>query len=58
MNKSSVFECHRRLKKGEKMCKMTQEVGSHKRKGLMQLWTEYEPWCVQIEDCETNRRRI
>jgi hypothetical protein len=29
-------------RKGEKVCKMTQEVGSQKRKGQMQMWTEYE----------------
>jgi hypothetical protein len=34
----------------EKMCKMNQEVGSQKRKGQMQMWAEYEPWCTQIED--------
>jgi hypothetical protein len=27
---------------GEMMCKMTQGVGSQKRKGQMQMWTEYE----------------
>jgi hypothetical protein len=37
-------------KKGEKMCKTTQEVGSQKRKGQAQIWTEYEPYCAQIED--------
>jgi hypothetical protein len=47
--KSSVFEWHRWLK-GKKMCKMTQEVGSQKRKGQMQMWTEYEPWRTQSED--------
>jgi hypothetical protein len=31
-------------------CKMTQEVGKQKRKGQLQMWTEYEPWCAQIED--------
>jgi len=36
--------------KGGKMYKTTQEVGSQKRKGQMQMWTEYEPWCAQIED--------
>jgi hypothetical protein len=36
--------------KGEKMYKMTQEVGSQKRKGQMQMWTVYEPWWAQIED--------
>jgi hypothetical protein len=28
--------------KGEKMCKMTEEVSSQRRKGQMQMWTEYE----------------
>jgi hypothetical protein len=37
-------------RKGEKMCKMTPEVGSQKCKGQLQMWTEYEPWCSQIED--------
>jgi hypothetical protein len=37
-------------RKGEKMCKTTQEVGSQKRKGQMQMWTEYEPSCAQIKD--------
>jgi hypothetical protein len=37
-------------KKGEKMCKTTQEMNSQKRKGQMQMWTEYEPWCAQIEN--------
>jgi hypothetical protein len=40
MKKSSVFEWHRRSSKGENMCKTTQEVGSQKRKGQMQLWTQ------------------
>jgi len=37
-------------RKGEKTCKMTQKVGSQKRKGQMQMWTEYKPWCAQIEE--------
>jgi hypothetical protein len=37
-------------RKGKKMCKMTQEVGSQKRIGQIQMWTEYKPWCPQIED--------
>jgi hypothetical protein len=28
--------------KGKKMCKMTQELGSQKCKGQMQMWVEYE----------------
>ena len=40
------------------MCKTTQEVGSQKRQGQMQMWTEYKPWRAQIEiRCESNRRR-
>jgi hypothetical protein len=31
------------------MCKMTQEVGSQKRKGQMQMWTEYKSWFFLIE---------
>jgi hypothetical protein len=31
------------------MWKLPQEVGCQKRKGQMQMWTEYEPWCAQIE---------
>jgi hypothetical protein len=37
-------------RKGEKMCKMTPEVGSQKREGQMQMWTEYEAWCAQVKD--------
>ena len=37
-------------RKGEKICKTTQDMGSQKRKGQLQMWTEYEPWCAQIED--------
>ena len=29
------------------MCNTTQEMGSQKRKGQMQMWTEYKPWCAQ-----------
>jgi hypothetical protein len=31
-------------RKGKKMCKTAQKVGNQKRKGQMQMWTEYEPW--------------
>jgi len=48
MKKSSVFAGGSR--KGEKICKTTQEVGSQKRKVQKKMWTEYEPWCFQIED--------
>jgi hypothetical protein len=37
-------------RKGEDMSKITQEVGSQKRIGQMQMWTEYEPWYTQIEN--------
>ena len=50
MKKSSVLNGTGGSREGEKMCKTTQEVGSQKRKGQMQMWTEYEPWCAQIED--------
>jgi hypothetical protein len=36
-------------RKGKKMCEMTKEVDSQKRKGQMQLWRDYELWCAQIE---------
>jgi hypothetical protein len=48
--KQSVFGGIGGSRTGEKMCKMIQEVGSQKRKGQMQMWTGYEPWCAQIED--------
>jgi hypothetical protein len=37
-------------RKGEKMCETTEELGSQKRKGQMEMWTEYEPLCAQVED--------
>jgi hypothetical protein len=40
MKKSSVFEWHRRFKKGRED---VQDVGNQKRKGQVQMWTEYEP---------------
>jgi hypothetical protein len=50
MKKSSVLNGKGGSRKGEKMCKTTEEVGKQKRKGQMQMWTDYEPWCDQIED--------
>ena len=50
MKEMSVLNGKGSSRKGEKMCKTTQEVGSQKRKGQMPTWTEYEPWCAQIED--------
>ena len=48
--KSSVFEWHRCFKEGREDVQDDPEMGSQKRKRLMQMWTEYEPWCAQIED--------
>jgi hypothetical protein len=45
MKKSAVLERHRLSRKGEMLCKMPQEVSSEE----MPLWTQYEPWCVQIK---------
>jgi hypothetical protein len=30
--------------KGEKMCKITQKVGSQKHKEQTEMWTQYKPW--------------
>jgi hypothetical protein len=40
--KSSIFQWIDGSKKGEKKCKLTQEVGSQIRKGQMQIRTEHE----------------
>jgi hypothetical protein len=40
MKQSSDFNAIGCSRKGVKMCKMTQEVGSQKRKGQAQMWTE------------------
>jgi hypothetical protein len=46
-------------RKGEKLCKMIQEVGSQKRKGLLQIWTECELWCLRSKiRSEASNRRI
>jgi hypothetical protein len=37
-------------RKGEKMCKMTQEVGSQNLEGQMQIWTDHKSWYSQIKD--------
>jgi hypothetical protein len=50
MKKWSVFNDIGGSRKGVKMCKMIKDVGSQKFEGQMQMWKEYEPWCVQIED--------
>jgi hypothetical protein len=46
MKKTSVFKWHRRLKEGR------EEWQDDPRSGqpIMQMWTEYEPWCAQIKD--------
>jgi len=49
MKISSVLNGTGGSRKGEKMCETTQEVGSQKHKGQMLMWTEYKPWCPQIE---------
>jgi len=59
MKKSSVFEWHRRFKKGEKMCKTTQEVGSQKRKGQYKCGQSTNLGALRSKiRCESNRRRI
>jgi hypothetical protein len=50
MKKSSASEWHRQFKEVREDVKMTHELGSQKHKGQMQMWTEYKPWCAQIED--------
>jgi hypothetical protein len=50
MKKWSVFDGTGGLRKVEKMCRTTREVVSQKHKGQMHIWTEYEPWCAQIEE--------
>ena len=50
MKKSSAFELHRRFKKGREDVQDDPRSGQPKTKGQMEMWTEYEPWCAQIED--------
>jgi hypothetical protein len=50
LSKLSVLNGRGGSRKGKKMCKMTQGVGIQKRKGQMQMWTEYKLWCARIED--------
>jgi hypothetical protein len=49
MKKSSVLNGIGGSRKGEKICKMTQEMGSQKRKGEKQMWTESEPVRRRVE---------
>jgi hypothetical protein len=44
MKQSSVLNGRAGSRKGEKMCRMTQEVGSQKRKRQIKMWTGYEDW--------------
>jgi hypothetical protein len=50
MKKLSVFEWHRWFKEGQDDVQDDPSSGQPKRKGQMQMWTEYEPWCTEIED--------
>jgi hypothetical protein len=45
IKKSSVFNGVCGSRRGDR----TQEVGSQKRNGQVQMWTEHEPCCAQIE---------
>jgi hypothetical protein len=49
MKKSSVFNGISSSRKGDGV-QDGPRSGSQKRLGQMQMWTEYEPWCSQIED--------
>jgi hypothetical protein len=49
VKKSSVFEWRRRLKEGREDVKDDPRSGQQKTQRTMQMWTEYEPWCTQIE---------
>jgi hypothetical protein len=46
MNKLSGFEWHRQFKEWREDVQEDPRSGQPK----MQRWTEYEPWCAQIED--------
>jgi hypothetical protein len=50
MKKSSVFGWHRRFTEGREHVQDDPRSGQKKRKGQLQMWIEYEPWCAQIED--------
>jgi hypothetical protein len=46
-------------RKGEKMCTITQEVGSQKCKRLMQMWTDYKLGVLRSKSgCGTNIKKI
>jgi hypothetical protein len=44
MKKLSVFEWHRQIEEGR------EDVHGDPRSGQPKTWTDYEPWCIQIED--------
>jgi hypothetical protein len=46
MKKSNVSSGKSGSREGEKMCKLTQEMGSQKHKIQMQMWAQYEPCCT------------
>ena len=51
MKKWSVFERHRRFKEGREDVQDDPRIGQPKtQRTEMQMRTEYEPWCAQIED--------
>jgi hypothetical protein len=50
MKKSSASEWHRCFKEGLEDVQDDPRSGQPNRKGQLQMWTEYELWCAQIED--------
>lgn len=42
IKKFTIFDCYRQLK--------AVQVGRQKYKQKMKIWTEFKPWCTQIED--------
>jgi hypothetical protein len=49
IKKSSVFEWHRGFKEGREDVKDDPISGQPKTQRKDTMWTEYEPWCTQIE---------
>jgi hypothetical protein len=43
-----LSECHRRFKEGLEVVQDDPRSGQPKTQ-IMQMWTEYEPWCSQFE---------
>jgi len=50
MKKLSVSEWNRRFKEGREDVQYDATSGQPKMQEQMQMWTEYKPWCTQIED--------